>query len=108
MNTVEHRQHARILGPFDGSRGNVIEMPVQIYDLSLGGCFVNSMYDSPPVGRAFKMTIDLPGAEGLVLRAETVYSRPGFGYAVRFLEMSDETTASLRRAMEKSLTDREE
>jgi PilZ domain-containing protein len=83
-------------------------MPVQIYDLSLGGCFVNSMHDSPPVGRVFKMTLDLPGEDGLVLRAETVYSRPGFGYAVRFIELSEETTASLTRAMERSLRDREE
>ena len=45
---ANRRQHARVPGPFDGYRISVLPIPVQIYDLSPGGCFVNSLNEQKP------------------------------------------------------------
>ncbi len=96
----ESRGHHRVTGPFDGWRVGVLDTPLLIYDLSEGGCFVNSMYDTP-VGQRLVLRISLP-YEGIVtVDVETVYVRPGFGFAVRFIEPSDETSACLRSALDK-------
>jgi PilZ domain len=105
---AERRQFTRILGPFDGSRGTSIETPVQIYDLSLGGCFVNSTYDAPTVGRIFTLNLDLPREERISLRVEVVYSRLDYGYAVRFVELTDESCAMLARVIDKLQKDRDD
>jgi hypothetical protein len=34
------------------------------------------------------------------LKAETLYLRSGFGFAVRFLDMDDETASTLDQALE--------
>lgn len=94
------RGHHRVTGPFDGCRVGVLDTPLLIYDLSEGGCFVNSMYDTP-VGQRLVLRISLP-YEGIVtVDAETVYVRPGFGFAVRFVDVSDETRACLGSALDK-------
>jgi hypothetical protein len=94
------RENHRVTGPFDGCRVGVLDTPLLIYDLSEGGCFVNSFFDTP-VGQRMVLRISLP-YEGIVtLDAETVYVRPGFGFAVRFVDMSDETSACLGSALDK-------
>src|SRR5262249_51014231 len=45
------RRSVRILGPFDGTRPGLLNLPLQIYDLSVGGCFVNSVLDAPQRGQ---------------------------------------------------------
>jgi hypothetical protein len=76
----------------------IIETPLLIYDLSEGGCFVNSLYDTP-VGQMLTLKISLPYEGTVTVEAETVYVRPGFGFAVRFNELSDETYACFARAL---------
>lgn len=90
----------RVTGPFDGCRLGLIETPLLIYDLSEGGCFVNSLYDTP-VGQRLSLKLTLPYEGVVTLKAETVYARPGFGFAVRFVDLSDETLACLRSALDK-------
>ena len=43
MDKPSRRQHPRVHGPFDGWRVDLLDVPVRIYDLSLGGCFVNAI-----------------------------------------------------------------
>jgi hypothetical protein len=90
----------RVTGPFDGCRVGVLDTPLLIYDLSEGGCFVNSMYDTP-VGQKLVLRISLPFEGIIIAKAETVYVRPGFGFAVRFIELSDETFVCLQSALDK-------
>jgi PilZ domain len=94
----DRRQHLRIPGPFDGARVGFLQTPLQIFDLSLGGCFVNSMHEQQE-GIVFTLRIDLPQEGAITLRAETLYRREG-GYAVRFVEMSEITRKRLGRALD--------
>ena len=94
------RENHRVTGPFDGYRVGVLDTPLLIYDLSEGGCFVNSFFETP-VGQRLVLRISLP-YEGIVtMDAETVYVRPGFGFAVRFVDLNDETRTCLGSALNK-------
>ncbi len=93
------RKHRRVLGPFDGLRIAALETPVKLYDLSLGGCFINSMYQQRP-GVALFLKIDLPYEGWITVKAETLYQRDEFGYAVRFVDVSDEASARLARSLQ--------
>ncbi len=96
----ENRKAHRVTGPFDGCRVGLIETPVLIYDLSEGGCFVNSLYDTP-AGQRMSLRLTLPYEGRVTVQAETVYGRPGFGFAVRFVDVSDETRACLQSSLDK-------
>ena len=54
------RKNVRVLGPFDGMRPGLFDLPLQIYDLSLGGCFVNSVHEAPQRARSFPSTSSCP------------------------------------------------
>ena len=78
-------------------------MPLQIYDLSVGGCFVNSVHDAPKQGQMFPIHIELPNGETVVAKGETAYVRAGFGYGVKFCQISDDNRARLQSALEELL-----
>ena len=92
------RHYERIPGPFDGRRVGLLETPVRLYDLSRGGCFVNSLHDQEE-GTTVVLKIDLPHEGWITARAETVYRRLGFGFAVRFVEMTPDAAARLERSI---------
>ena len=96
---TNRRESDRIPGPFDAWRVGVLHTPVRIYDISLGGCFVNAMHEQVP-GVVVMLEVQLPGEGTLELKARTLYRRPGFGFAVRFIEMDDQTRARLARALQ--------
>jgi PilZ domain. len=87
--------HTRVHGPFDGVRIGALETPVQLYDLSRGGCFINSMHQQQPGVRVL-LKIDLPHERWITVSAETLPRSNEFGYAVRFVNMSVETIESAR------------
>jgi hypothetical protein len=95
----DRRRDERFAGPFDGCRIGMLETPLSIFDLSRGGCFVNSMHDQTP-GVRFTMKLQLPRVGVITLKAETLYLRSGYGFAVRFLDMDDETASILDQALE--------
>jgi len=92
------RQHQRVHGPFDGWRIDLLDVPVRIYDLSLGGCFVNSV-NPQRAGVRLLLKIDLPGEGSIRVHAETLYQRPG-GFAVRFVDVDVETAQHLVRTVD--------
>ena len=94
----ERRQYDRVPGPFDGQRVGGLEVPVRIYDLSEGGCFVNAMHEQQP-GIEVVLKIELPREGWITVKAETLYRKPDFGFAVRFVGMTDQTTERLQRAV---------
>jgi hypothetical protein len=96
---TNRRKSDRIPGPFDAWRVGVLHTPVRIYDISLGGCFVNAMHEQMP-GVIVMLEVQLPGEGTLELKAKTLYRRPGFGFAVRFINMDDQARARLARALQ--------
>ncbi|MGE3510351.1 MAG: PilZ domain-containing protein [Vicinamibacterales bacterium] len=88
------RQHVRVTGPFDGKRVGLIDTAVQIYDLSEGGCFVNSMQEQVE-GREVELEINLPTEGTIAVVAQTLYSRAGFGFAARFIRMDNDARVRL-------------
>lgn len=99
------RRYKRVTGPFDGRQLALADTPVLIYDLNLGGCFVNSMHEQQR-GSTLVLKIDLPHEGWITVNATTVYHRPGFGFAVRFFDVDVETGARLIRSLD-ALTRRE-
>jgi hypothetical protein len=97
---VNRRQNVRVLGPFDGMRPGLFDLPLQIYDLSVGGCFVNSVHEAPQRGQIFPINIELPTGETLVAKGEMAFVRPGFGYGVKFCELSEDNRSRLETALE--------
>jgi len=95
---ANRRQHARVPGPFDGYRISVLPIPVQIYDLSPGGCFVNSLNEQKP-GIRVVLEIELPGEGRIKVTGETLYAKPDFGYAVRFVDMPSDLAARIDAAL---------
>jgi hypothetical protein len=101
----DRRMNARYIGPFDGYRVDFLETPLSICDLGQGGCFINSIHDQSP-GVRFQMKVELPRVGWVVLNAETLYLRSGYGFAVRFVEMDEATAGRLELGLEQ-LIDRE-
>ena len=93
------REYERVAGPFDGYRVGRFESPVRIYDLSRGGCFINSTHEHQ-LGSTLVLKIDLPEEGQITVKAETVYCRPGFGVGVRFVDVDAETGARLIRTVD--------
>ena len=96
--TAHRRSNERVPGPFDAWRIGMLETPVRIYDIGLGGCFVHAMHEQDP-GVVVMLKIQLPRNEWIEVKAETLYRRPGFGFAVKFIDLSDQARACLLQAM---------
>jgi hypothetical protein len=96
---ANRRESDRIPGPFDAWRVGFLHTPVRIYDISLGGCFVHAMHEQES-GIAVTLQIQLPGEGMLEIKAKTLYRRPGFGFAVRFVDIDDKARAQLTRALQ--------
>ena len=90
--TADRRSSERVPGPFDAWRIGMLE-------ISLGGCFVHAMHEQDP-GVVVMLKIHLPGEQWVEVKAETLYRRPGFGFAVKFVDVPDETRARLVRALD--------
>jgi hypothetical protein len=90
------RRFPRAPGPFDGYLGS--QTPVVVYDLNLGGGFVN-FGNEPPTGVDFVLKLALPQEGMITVRAETVY-RHERGVAVRFVDVDADTSNRLARTID--------
>jgi hypothetical protein len=97
------RRYVRVRGPFDGDHLDVPRTSVLIYDLNLGGGFVN-FGDEPPTGATLTLKIDLLREGPITVNAEAVY-RDTSGVAVRFVDLDRDTAARLTRTID-ALTER--
>ena len=96
---TNRRESDRIQGPFDAWRVGFLQTPVRIYDISMGGCFVHAMHEQES-GVIVMLQIQMPVGGSLEVKAETLYRRPGFGFAVRFIDMDHQTRARLEHALQ--------
>jgi hypothetical protein len=55
-----NRRYPRVADPFDAFRvSSAIELPVRIYNLSEGGCFITSKHEVSVAGRPITPRIDM-------------------------------------------------
>jgi hypothetical protein len=92
------RQHLRVSGPFEGRRLSAFPVPISIHDLSVGGCLIES-FNEQPAGRRMTLEIDLPFVGSLTVEAESLYTREGYGFAVKFVDVSDDARATLEEVV---------
>ena len=93
------RRHPRVPGPFDGRRVEMMmTVPLRIYDLSMGGCLIEAHHEQRP-GQRFSIEIEMPLEGWIPMEAESLYVREGYGFAARFVEMSDEARQKLERGL---------
>jgi len=92
------RRYVRVRGPFDGDHLDAPRTPVLIYDLNLGGGFVN-FGNEKPTGATLTLKIDLPREGPIMVHAEAVY-RDTTGVAVRFVNLDRDTAARLSRTID--------
>lgn len=90
------RRFPRVHGPFFAYY-DTPERPVLVYDLNLGGGFVN-FGDEPPSKFDFVLCVALPYDGLITVNAETVY-RHESGVAVRFVDMDADTRDRLARTV---------
>jgi hypothetical protein len=88
------RRYPRATGPFDG----VLEGRVLIYDLNVGGCFVNTS-QMLPEGTVSKLKIDLPREGSITVDAETLYHLQ-HGFAVRFVALDGDAESRIARTVD--------
>src|SRR5687767_7970119 len=88
------RKDLRVAGPFEGRWVGALTVPVHIHDLSLGGCLIQAYHEQVP-GRRFTLEIELPYHGWLTLQAESLYIRDGYGFAARFVDVSEEAADTL-------------
>jgi CheY-like chemotaxis protein len=93
------RRFVRVAGPFNGWRIGMASRPLRIYDLSDGGCFVETLESAPEPGRPLVMKIDVPGEGAIYLKGETVYVKPDVGFAVSFIDVPADAFDRLRRGL---------
>ena len=98
----ERRSDDRVSGPFNGKRLGLLDVPIRICNLGLGGCFVESSHEST-AGERIVLEADLPGEDTLVLTG-IILPRPlDVGFAVRFVDLPDETREALERFVTRCL-----
>ena len=91
------RRFPRARGPFDGYYV-ANQSAVLVYDLNVGGGFVNFGHPQP-IAVDFVLMLALPREGMVTVTAETVY-RAETGIAVRFVDVDVETVARLTRAVD--------
>lgn len=92
------RRYVRVAGPFEGHHVGPPRMPILVYDLNQGGGFVSFIHDQPDAS-LLELQISLPYVGRVTVHAEPV-TRQAFGIGVRFVDVDDDTTARLARAVE--------
>ena len=86
------------MGPFNGHHLGLRKTPILVFNLNVGGGFVN-FTDEQPTGSTFVLTIELPEEGRITVKAETVY-RDTSGIAVRFVDLDADGAGLLARAVD--------
>jgi len=96
------RRSPRVEGPFEGRRRGALTVGVRIHDLSAGGCLIESSH-AVQSGRRIEIDVELPNEGWISLFAETLDTRPHYGFAVKFVDVPEGTQQQLERAIKRLL-----
>ena len=97
---MERRRYPRHPGPFDARQPGVAT-PLQIVDLSPGGCFVQSLHEQR-IGTILNMRISFAADIAVSVTAQVLYRKPASGFAVQFIETDEETMARLAQGLKQA------
>ena len=91
----ERREHPRLANRFEGKWQGASGMArCQVSDLSLSGCFVQSL-SAPAPNEKTLVTIEI-GSQTFSFEGEVVYVEPAMGFAVRFRDLGADDLDHLR------------
>ena len=76
----------------------MLDLDVRIYDLSAGGCFVESIVEAK-LGESVRLRIDLAGEGQVEAVGIVVPSTRSLGYAVQFVEVEAAAQARIERTV---------
>ena len=82
----EERKEVALEVRWEGGSGR---HPARISDLSLGGCYLDTL-GGVEVGEIISLEIRLPSGEWLPLRGTVAFHHPGLGFSVCFTFLTDE------------------
>jgi PilZ domain-containing protein len=99
------RQHRRIRGPFDAVRVGLLEFKLRLYDLSVGGCLIDSL-TAATAQHPIRLRITLPDGNTVAVRGLIVPPPRDIGYAVRFIDLDARTSEMIERALDYALQER--
>jgi hypothetical protein len=99
------RAYRRIRGPFDAVRVGLLEFKVRLYDLSVGGCLIDSL-TAVTAQHPIRLRITLPDGNAVTVRGQIVLPPRDIGYAVRFIDLDAETRGTIERALDYALLER--
>jgi Tfp pilus assembly protein PilZ len=74
--------------------GNAGKYESRTSDLSLGGCFVDTV-GQVELGNIVTVTLQLPAGESIEIEGEVVYTYPSMGFGLRFTTVSDSDRTKL-------------
>jgi PilZ domain len=99
---AERRAHPRIKGPFEGWWDGTSRQSGRLVDLSMGGCFVESV-QLPNNGQVIVVSIAVQNGQ-INVSGEVLYSELNQGFAVRFVDMPDGVADLLRNELDRKLS----
>ena len=86
---ADRRRYERVTLPLEARwEGLSGRHPARLSDLSLGGCFVESL-GQVLVGESIQFDIQLPTGRWISLGGEVMYHQPNLGFGVRFKELPE-------------------
>jgi hypothetical protein len=94
------RRFVRATGPFNGYHLGLQKTPVLIFNLNVGGGFINFPAE-PPIASTFVLTIELPEEGRVTVLSQILYRDPS-GLGVRFVDLDPADSERLRRAVERA------
>ena len=80
---------------WDGISG---QQEARIGDISLGGCYVDSL-SRVEVGEFVALEVELPSGEWLPLRGEITTCQEGVGFGIQFVALTEEEQAALKQLL---------
>ena len=101
----ERRAHRRLRGPFDGVRVGLLDFKLRIYDLSVGGCLVDSLTEISSE-QPIRLRIALPDGNSVMVRGQIKLPLRDIGYAVRFVDLDASTREMIERAIDYAQAER--
>ena len=99
--TTERREYRRLARPFEGSWEGATSggHKCRIGDLSLGGCFVETLA-GPAVGEETRITVNFGPDISMSFSGVVVYAEANMGFAVKFKGLSDQDAEQVNQLLQ--------
>jgi PilZ domain len=92
---ADHRLGINLRVRWDGISG---QNESRISDISLGGCYVDSL-SRADLGEVVNLELELPSGKWLQLQGEVTTFQEGVGFGLRFVSLSEEEKAALQQLL---------